>query len=383
MRRKLASPRRGPLDGIGPAVRACLAAGICDAPEPLEPGSLDSEADEIVGEGLAPVALKLVDRTHDPADAAIRERLREVALEMQIRSLTSDAFTGPVLAELARQGVQLTVIKGPAVARFYPSGWSRPYTDLDLLVPRTQFAQAVTVARSMAFDYPTEATPPWPWFDSLCREGVNLHGRANIDVHHNLPPWIFGARLDPEEVIAGADAGSLHGVPVRFANAKHSLVISALHILNDLWKGKRGLTSWRDLLVLLESAGSIEASAVFEDLGLGWLHQLELEELASALPWAGFHAHTRAARPTLGVRTRLRVLGWGKDAVVTRHRMAWAARLPFSNAIAFAIGTTVPSASYIRVRHGSYRHYWRQAWSETVSTFRGADYRTPHPNHDA
>jgi hypothetical protein len=74
-------------------------------------------------------------------------------------------------------------------------------------------------------------------------------------------------------------------------------------------------------------------------------------------------------------RFRLASSGWANDSLPTRHRIAWATRLPPANAIAFVAGSAVPSPAYVRDHDGSYRCYWRRAARETVATARGSDLR--------
>jgi ribosome modulation factor len=72
---------------------------------------------------------------------------------------------------------------------------------------------------------------------------------------------------------------------------------------------------------------------------------------------------------------RVATLGWWNETRATRHRLAWATRLPALNAMAFLAGTAFPSADYVHSRHGSFRNYWKNGWRETVLTAHGSDYR--------
>jgi len=160
--------------------------------------------------------------------------------------------------------------------------------------------------------------------------------------------------------------------------------VAALHILNDLWKGKLGLTSWRDVMVITQRIGLPRARAAFDRAELTWLFDLLIDELAQAVPEVTFSAPATSPALAFGPRMRLGALGWSNDSSAARHRLAWATRLPPLNALAFLVGTAVPSPGYIRERHGSYRHYWRQGIRETVSTAHGSDYRmTTIDDYDA
>ena len=100
-----------------------------------------------------------------------------------------------------------------------------------------------------------------------------------------------------------------------------------------------------------------------------------MDELALVVPEVTFSAPATPPALAFGPKLRLAALGWSNDSSATRHRLAWATRLPPLNALAFLAGTAVPSAGYIHERHGSYLNYWKQGLRETVSTVRGSDYR--------
>lgn len=375
----------GPLAGLGPAVRSCLIAGIpgisiANAPELR---CFEEEESLITREGLAPVALRLLDATPEFHDSPIRERFYQAANTAEMNALAADLTAQPFLRKLIRLEVTAVIIKGPAVARFHPHGWPRPYSDLDILVPSSQFDAVMRAAISEGYLYPEYARPPWPWVDRYCREGVNLHGRGNIDIHHHVPPWVFGARLGAEEVADSGERAGLYGEGTRLASREHSAVIAALHVLNDLWKGRLGLLSWRDVVVLFQSGDPARLKETFGDLELGWLLDLIAVALRSALPDAKVDISGNEPLP-LGIAWRMRVLGWDRTTSLTRHRGAWVARLPWRQAVAFLAASTVPSPSYIRERHGSYPRYWLRAWRETLSTISGADFRRVRmsPNKD-
>jgi hypothetical protein len=340
----------------------------------LKPPDVASEAGVILREGLSSVALRLL----DPEEPEVREAValfREAAVDVQKRALAADFATHPLLSSLSERDIPWVIIKGPAVGRFHPPGWPRPYNDLDILLSSHDFAAAVEMARRLGFAYPDEARPPREWVDRYCREGVNLHGSANLDIHHHVPPWVFGSRLPPDEVIGAADEASLEGMTVRLASRSHGMVVAALHVLNDLWKGRLALTSWRDLVVLLHATTPAEAAATFAGAGLDWLLGLVTAALERGVPEASIEA-IGAVQPPPWVARRLKILGWEGTSFVSRHRSAWLGRLPVTNAMAYLAATAVPQHDYIRSRHGSYPRYWMRAWQETVFTAGGADFRT-------
>jgi hypothetical protein len=295
---------------------------------------------------------------------------------MQMRTLAADFGTAELLRDLSAVGVRAVIIKGPAVARFHPKGWPRAYSDLDVLVAHDQFRTALNTAIRAGFEYPEAACPPWTWIDRYCREGVNLHGQGNVDIHHHIPPWILGVGVRMEDVAASADSIQLRGVKVQMASLEYSTVIAALHVFNDFWKGRLGLVSWRDLVVLLHSTDRVHVRETFRSADLEWLLDLVTAALSQGVPEAMIEP-TGNTRPPRRIRQRMGVLGWDHTSSVSHYRVAWAGRLPLPQGIAFLLGSAVPSRSYIHQRHGTYRRYWSRAWRETVETKGGVDFRVP------
>ena len=366
----------GPLRELGPALKVCLGAGIPGlAPLTLTASDVAPDAGEIMSEGLAPVALKVLRVGTDVTERRLRDRFARVAMVQELRSLAAESTLERITGILAPAGICFVVIKGPAVARLHPEGWPRPYADIDLLVEPQRFPEAMMLIQEQGYTYPSTSQPPWPWFDRYCREGLNLGGAGDVDVHHHVAPWIFGTRVRSIDVIHGAEVVRVRDSLVPMASPEHSTVIAALHVLNDLWKGQRGLVSWRDLIILTRRLGGHRVRAAFDDAGLGWLFDLVVGAVQQYLPGLLDNIECGPAKIPLRYAWRMRGLGWERSTPLSRQRLAWAIRLPIPQAGAFVAGSGLPSRRYIRARHGSYREYWRQAWVEALSTFSGADHR--------
>lgn len=347
----------------------------CDDPAP-SPEEFLADADLIVHEGLASVAVRALTGRDEHLGTPYLRLFREVAMKAEMRAMAVDVSGAKVVMALAESGVPAAIVKGPAMARLYPQHWPRPYADLDLVVTKDRFLDAIACAQGLGFSYSERAVPQWRWFDLVCREGINLHSAVggNVDFHHHVPPWTLGTGLSTEGVIQRSSVAQLSGVTVLFADAEDLLVFSALHILNDLWKGKLGLTSWRDVMVIVRNIGEPRARAAFDRAGIPWLFEMLSEELTQLFPTARPETVNPRVVP-LGPRLRLATLGWSNQSKSSRHRLAWVSRLPVLNGLAFLAGTAVPSRDYINDRHGSYLNYWRRGWQETLSTAHGSDFR--------
>lgn len=367
----------GPLEGIGPAARWCMVAGVVPDSPPPPVRAFADEADRIVTEGLSAVAVHALGTLPAYRDDPHVGMFRSVALTTQMKAMAADIGAVPPLVELGRRGLDAVVVKGPAMGRLHPHGWPRAYGDIDLVVTPGDFAAAVRCAEDLGFVQSPRAVPQWPWFNSVCREGINLHSPTggNLDVHHHIPPWSIGRTLRVEGILERGEPADLCGAPVRFAVPEDLLMISALHILNDLWKGKAGLASWRDVLILMTQLGPERARSAFVGARLRWLHDLVVEEFARSVPESGVVANGVITHPHGAAALRLSALGWSGDTVASRLRISWATRLPVANGLAFLAGSLVPSPGYIKERHGSYIDYWRRGLAETVATTQGSDYR--------
>jgi len=326
----------GPLKNLGSAAKLCLVAGVPDVSQPpFVAECFREEAGTLIAEGLAPVAFEVINASEGGRPSEVRDSMFANAMSRQMQTLAADAIVGRVQQFLAASDVEPVIIKGPAVARFHPSNWPRPYSDIDLLVRPDQFEESLNRLVEAGFAYPETSIPPWPWFDRHCREGVNLHGIGNVDLHHHIAPWIFVNRLTSQEVWDAGVAVTRNGTSVRMASIGHSGVVAALHILNDLWKGQRGLVSWRDIIVILRSTDVEAIRGTFVEARLEWLLDLVLSELHEAVPYA-VEGSGHEPRIPFRSRWRIRGLGWQDSTALSRHRAAWMIRLPWPQALAFA-----------------------------------------------
>ena len=363
MSTRTASPRL--LPSLGPATVAALFHGVDGGTTPpVDPSAWARDADTIVGQRLAGLALLSAESSSVNLTSATRDRLSQARGIETARCLMIEAAAVVALQALEDAGIPLVVTKGPAVAQAYPHASLRPFFDVDSLVPPDRFEEAFGILRRLGFTEPAHQTQPRGYFNRWCREGVNLirSDGGSIDLHHHIPPWVWGQRLSFEAVLSRSRMIPIAGGPVRAAHPIHNLLITALHVISDKGRPGRRLLIWRDLVALARVCEAAAAAEEARRVRLDWLLWFVLQQLPPTVrPRALEDALGRPRRPP-GDAARLRRLL--PPALGSRHQIAQAFRLPAPQAAAFVVGYTVPSRSFLHARYGrgsSYVRWWRDA----------------------
>jgi hypothetical protein len=331
---------------------------------------------------LAPYVVKALGDGMLELEAASSSRLRDASFEAARQSLWAMRCSRKPLGALRDRGIDFVIIKGPAVAELCRDVTQRFFADIDILVPPTQFAIALEILRDAGFTAPDRAQPPWPSFSTMTRESVNLHSSegGNIDVHHHIPPWALSTRLHARDVISRSHAHTSEQGTIYYAAAEESIVIAALHVLNDLWKQKSGLQSWRDILLLGQLLGPERTIDSFKEYGCESLLHAIIRALRPVVPDSAIASGIATIYPTpRRSRLRLDLLGWSHASALTRVPLAWPARLPLARGLLFLVGSAVPSPAYVTQADGGYLHYWKRCLRETLgSAFGGASNNPVH-----
>ncbi len=364
-------------------LRRCASPADEDRRSPEDWRQWEAAVPEIVAQRLALPAFERVGRSNSHAPMELVSALREAVVDSSLVPLRVMASTAPALATMNAHGLPYLVFKGPTVARLHPRYSSRSFSDIDVLVDAPDFATSMGVLESIGFR--PLMSPPWPWFDRYCREGVNLRNPQGgaIDLHHRIPPWYFGSKLSFRRLMNNSIAGEVAGVPVRFPRVEDGAVIAGLAILNDLYKADASLVSLRDLYRYDDLLGRRVFLNAFEEYELRWLGKLMGATLDEFRTEPVSHPSRLVSCPPLAV-ARLHALGWSHSTVLTRHPVGWVARLPLLNALAFLIGSAVPDPRYVRQQHHGYREYWSKSIDTLRQSRAGVDFRVTSLNgvHD-
>ena len=347
--------------------RACLVAGVPGLPPPLVPPleRLPDEFELLVSERLSDTARLMMKRVGLYSEGEIRRYapdLEYVSLTQTAQSLAARHRAEPLLDALRQARLPYAIIKGPATAEYYNENWPRSYTDIDIIVAPNDFTKVMGLAKGAGWREPEYIVPARRYFDRFCREGVNLHGESggNVDIHHHVPPWSFSRGIEAKDVVCGASN------PNRMAARQHLVLISSLHVINDRWKGKLGLQSMRDLLMLTSGMSPSDIAGVYQRAGMTWLLRMLNEFFQKLAPQAHICRAADTCRPSLRERAsrpptalRLNLLGGNSSTIPTSA--AWALRLPVSRGLVYLAGSAIPSRRYISIYDKSYRHYWSRA----------------------
>jgi hypothetical protein len=360
---------RGLFASAGPVARAVVLHDfVTEGPAPA-PELWPAECPILGEQRLAATARRFAQERDIELSAKVNSFLLDA--EFAWAAITIDAVHSsmPALRALGEKGIEFAVTKGPGIASFYHRFQERPYSDLDLIVRPGDFHAAHEVLRGIGFAEEAKNRQPWPVFNRHCREAINLRSDAggSLDLHHRVPPWYWGTRLDADRLLSEAAPQTVLGVSVPCVSPRHNLLISALHVFSDRNRPGQSLLVWRDLLTMVSACSPDEVLAEALEVGLaGWLRwilaSLPLDGPADVL----IRALDGADRSVAG-RRRIGMLT--PPALGSRHLVGHALRLPVPNGALYLAGTVVPSPTFLRERFPDERHRYRRWWHETSGRF--------------
>lgn len=296
----------------------------------------------------------------------VLERLRNAAFVLAERSLAIMRAGELVTESLRAEGIAHVVTKGPGIANVSGGIVERPFSDLDILVSAADFRGARGLLGVLGYREKVEDRQPWTLFDTACREAVNLrlepHG--SIDLHHHVPPWLWGQRITAADLIRAGVAGPPPAAHLTVLPPEENLLIVALHVVSDHGRPGATLMAWRDLLVL---AAASDADAV-ADLAAryclaGWLRWLVDQYPPEIRPDNLRRALIAPATRSQRVPHPWRLRHLLPPSFSSRHLVGHALRLPAHRAILYLAGMAVPSPSFLQEsipdRRFRYIGWWR------------------------
>ena len=349
------------------ALDGLLFHGIVDSAK-ITADDIEALLEIIVQRGLAALTLGVAQASGVSLPESTMRILRESQFDWSQQSSAAEFNTASALTCLEEAGIPFVVMKGPTMAVLYKTRWWRPFSDIDIMVPRRAFRATVDrLQRTLGYREAARNRMPRRHYDAVCREAINLespHG-GKVDVHHHLPPWLWSRAVTYKQLARNARGSKVGGIAFPSVCPEDNLMISALHIVSDRNRPGWNLLCWRDIAFLASTLDEnvVAARAVEYELA-GWLAWvlscLPEQARPSCLIETVLAASGDAAVPHV---RRLRALVGGSSQ--GEHIATQTLRLPLMNAGAFTLIMVAPSCEFLYSKYGSnsrgmYRHWWRE-----------------------
>lgn len=159
-------------------------------------------------------------------------RMRAMLANSRVMSLARIACPG-----LAIRDIPVLAFKGPFQQRQLHGDWFvRRSNDLDLLVARGRFDEALAVLEAIGFRRRAD-TSPW-WKLSLGEVHLDAAGGGVIDLHHQLQQPGCPAPRDLPQFIAASQIERVGDVDIAIPSFQHGLLILALNFCKELFHRK-------------------------------------------------------------------------------------------------------------------------------------------------
>ena len=114
------------------------------SPPDISPGELDQIQELLLESGTAPLAWRRIcgsQLAHTP----VAERLHTAYRLQSLKAAERELQIGPLLEKFRSRGIDPILMKGWSLARLYPEAGLRPYSDIDLIIPREQVESALSL----------------------------------------------------------------------------------------------------------------------------------------------------------------------------------------------------------------------------------------------
>jgi hypothetical protein len=344
----------------------------------------DSDIVTIADQRLAALALRLLSENHIRLPDHQMAALRSSHFARSATTLEVVTGTLPMIRAMSERGIPFVISKGPGIALAYPKTNERPFSDIDILVPKRHFASAQRLLISHGYAEDIKNATPWAWFDRRCQEAVNLRGPegGSIDVHHHIPPWLWALNLQPELLVTRSQMRSYGGTTLPLLAPAYNLLITALHVVSDHNRPGQTLMSWRDLVSLANVAEPDTVTLLAKEHQLvGWLKWI-IGELPDDVRPMELFDRLRQEPGHLSRQARLQLLL--PPAIGSHHMVGQAFRLPAPNAFLYLAGMTLPSRQFLEMHFPDqtlrYIRWWQHSLARLKSSEAGTSFAASAAN---
>ena len=337
------------------------------------------DVNAIVGHRLAGVALRL-HRTGqiNLPDWAV-QHFRAAEFQSTQYSLAIVRTAEQAIASLECQGIPYVVTKGLGIANVAGGIVERPFSDVDVLVSRDDFPRAHKILGKIGYQEAAVGQQPWRSFNVACREAINLRLEpyGSIDLHHRIPPWLWGQQIRTADVVGAGIKSQALSVSLAVLPPEFNLLIVALHVVSDRGRPGTTLMVWRDFLTLAQAvdpANAIEVATRYRLLGwLQWIVEQYPQELR---PQNLVNALSSEVTPKQRIQHHRRLQHLLPPSIHSRHIIGQTMRLPAPRALLYVAGMAIPPPSFLRARLAGrrcrYIHWWKSGLVGLAAEFGGS-----------
>lgn len=363
-----------PACSLLPRLSPAVAAVVFDdflPPTPKPPlACTDADIAVLRQQRLSAVALRLAATGRLQLSPSQAAALRSASFAAAERAAGLLARSRSGLDALNAAHIPFAISKGPGIALAGRHPNERYFSDLDLLVSPSHFREALSILASLGYEETVPNRPPWPWFNSTCREAVNLQSTqgGSLDLHHHVPPWLWTRSFDLPSIVATAGLTPFRGYSLPLVAPAYNLLIVSLHIVSDHNRPGATLMVWRDLLTMAAVCDPDLVVALAGQHGLtGWLRWI-VDQVPAPVRPGPLSRSLNSSSPLPPHRFRLSLLI--PPALGSRHMIGQAFRLPLSNSARYLVGMAVPSRSFLAAHFPNKSRPYVHWWTESLGNMR-------------
>ena len=212
-------------------------------PEPLGDEAWARLRDHASQHRLSGLLVASVARGVLPATDEHRAEMAGLEVELTLNRMWHEGRLVEIVALLADAGVEVRVLKGPALSSLdYPDAQWRPTQDIDLLVRGAEIDRAISALTEVGGTHTDFAVDRFPGFAATVGKGatVLMPGGLEIDLHRLLSWGPLGVRVPPEELWRSGRTFERGGARFETLDVEGTLLHACAHLLLGGWR--RALT---------------------------------------------------------------------------------------------------------------------------------------------
>lgn len=183
----------------------------------------------LLGHRLTGLALAACQRGEILLSEADLNELSALQRDAMVLALLLERRLVEISVAFETSGIEFVVLKGPAVAHSsYPDPAWRPFSDLDLLVPRPQWEDACALLTQLG--YRRDLPEPRPNFDVRFGKAVLFSSQeGSVDLHSTLASGPFGLWIDPNALFEDTETLELGRTKIKRLGDTSMLLHACVH----------------------------------------------------------------------------------------------------------------------------------------------------------